>query len=449
MGMDKKYGWAWFFVGLGSQLQVIASLSIAEIVALVWGPILLLKNYDQMRRDGVAGFLAMGFLLVVGCIIACIANQPMLPIIVIRGMAMTTIVMLAIPLAHHLIRKDPMGFRWMVLGAAFSSVICIFVFQRSVEVAINARGLSGANAVEGIMSGPLFWIQRLGAILNVPASGWYTKVPIAYSMVAPLFMAMFALTTSTSGRSAALGSLSSMALCFIGEKKRSSIKKINKYFGLYCIVAILALMLANLGYRIAATSGWMGEKSREKYEQQTKSGTGIVNLLVSGRAESFAGLMACADKPIVGWGPWAMDTGGYWLEFLNKYGDPEDYKIYYASEMRLGAGMIPCHSHITEFWLWYGIFGLLFWIYVLFVFLRFLKQDCAAVPQWYFWLACSIPSLTWHIFFSPFGSRVGIPFIVVACLMERAVRLGKFHLPISMEIEIQKLEHSKKGIFKR
>ena len=53
--------------------------------------------------------------------------------------------------------------------------------------------------------------------------------------------------------------------------------------------------------------------------------------------------------------------------------------------------MIPAHAYITEFWLWYGVFGLLFWLYVIFVLARYLWQDCWAVPQWFMWIAASIP----------------------------------------------------------
>ena len=145
--------------------------------------------------------------------------------------------------------------------------------------------------------------------------------------------------------------------------------------------------------------------------------------------ESFCGLIACADKPIVGFGPWAMDEDGYKEEFLAKYAAREDYEKYvnmmyyrgYDYEMRL----IPCHAYITEFWLWYGIFGLIFWLYILFVLARYLKQDCWAVPQWFAWLACAIPGFCWGIFFSPLGNRFAPFLLVVACLMARAESYAK------------------------
>ena len=102
--------------------------------------------------------------------------------------------------------------------------------------------------------------------------------------------------------------------------------------------------------------------------------------------------------------------------------------------------LLQCHAYITEFWAWYGIWGLIFWLYVIFVLLRYLKQDVAAVPQWFAWLACTIPGMFWGIFFSPFSDRFGIPLFVVACLMARAVRRGRFQLPLDMIREIAKAE---------
>ena len=183
-----------------------------------------------------------------------------------------------------------------------------------------------------------------------------------------------------------------------------------------------------------------------KYMMQTQGQTGIMRLLIGGRGDSFMGLLACRDKPIIGWGPWAEDKNGYTEEFMVKYGTMEDViKLFEQQQRQNRIGndkrvLMHGHSHITGFWLWYGVFGLIFMLYVVFVVLRFLKQDVAAVPQWFGWLACSIPSLLWDIAFSPFQNRIGLPLFVVACLMARAIRKGWFRLPRNMIDEAERLE---------
>jgi hypothetical protein len=104
------------------------------------------------------------------------------------------------------------------------------------------------------------------------------------------------------------------------------------------------------------------------------------------------------------------------------------------------SNLIPCHSVVTELWLWYGIFGLIFCLYVFFAALRYLKQDCWAVPQWFFWMGASVPGLFFNMLLNPLSSRVTIPFFVVACLIVRAVRKGQMQLPYEMFKEIEKVE---------
>ena len=195
-----------------------------------------------------------------------------------------------------------------------------------------------------------------------------------------------------------------------------------------------------IGYQTAASSGLLGEGARVKYERQTRGDKSLKALLLGGRMESFCGLIACVDKPIIGFGPWAMDNGNYVSEFLDKYGKQDDYMAHLKRMSQGVRGMIPCHAYLTQFWCWYGIMGLIFWFYVIFVLVRYLKQDCYAVPQLFMWLAAGVPSYLWDIFFNPFAARVPAMMFVVAVLMVRAVRKGQISLPYTMQEEIIKSE---------
>ena len=443
--MNKKHTLAWFLFGLGSQLQIVASLSFTELFVFIAAPFLFFKEHLYMKRNGMMPFFWLSIAVVVGCVVACIANHTA-PIFVLRGIAVTCLLPCTIVVGHWMLRRDMGGFKWMLIGIAISNILCTFVFQRSVEIFGLAGGVAGEGAVEFIISGPIFWIGRLNAILKSIPQGWYLQCPIFVSIGIPLFMAGFSLLTTTSGRSAALGAVGTAALILIGGKKRESIRqRLCNRFGFLCCAVVLGVFLMHTLYRVTATQGWLGEEALEKYERQTQGDTSIKKLLLGGRMESFCGLIACVDKPIVGFGPWALDEKGYIGEFLSKYGTYEDLVSYNESvawNMSLGrvSRMIPCHAYITEFWLWYGIFGLLFWLYVVFVLLRYLKEDCWAVPQWFVWIAASIPGYFWGIFFSPWSDRVGGILFVVACLMARAVRMRRQELPCYMIEEIRKCE---------
>jgi hypothetical protein len=426
---------------MGGHLQIVASLSITELVVLFSAPFVFAKTYTQMKRDGVMTFFWMSLLVVFGCIISSIANRSD-PLAVIRGMAVTVLVSCSIIVAHNLLRRDPGGFKWFMVGSAISLVLSTFVFQQAVEV--TTLGSSS----EEIMSGPLFWIRRLGGFVTLPTRGWYLHMPWIVNVTAPLFMAVFSISTSVSGRSSALRSCAFVALVMIGGKTRKSMTRISKHFGIVCILGVIGVLSVYVLYKTAASSNWLGDQARIKYERQTQGGQGgIGRLLLGGRGESFIGLLACRDKPIIGWGPWAADTNGYAEEFIERFGTYEDVLNLQESKMRAAkngelfeVGMIRCHAYITQFWLWYGIFGLFFWGYVIFIALRYLKQDVSAVPQWFAWLACGTPALFWDIFFNPFAGRFAVPLFVVACLMARAVRKGSFRLPYEMISEIERVE---------
>lgn len=439
--MRNKRAFGWFLFGLGTQLQIIASLSFTELFVILAAPLLFLKEIAYMRRNGIMPFFNISIALVCGCVVACLVNHTQ-PVFVLRGMAVCCLIPCSIVVTHWMLRTDMTGLKWSFVGGALSGVLSTFVFQKSVEVSMLAGGVAGSDSAKAIMGGATYWIHRLGAFLSIPSKGWYLQCPLTYSVLAPVFMAGFSMLTSVSGRGASLRAIGGAALVLIGGKKMSTIhNRLCKNFWLVVLVGVLVAFAVKQGYQIAATNGWLGEKALMKYERQTKGKTGIMALLMGGRMEAFCGLIACVDKPIVGFGPWAQDYNGYKAEFLAKYGDQEDYDDYiksvaYADRHGLiSVNLIPCHSVVTEFWLWYGICGLVFCLYVFFVMLRYLKQDCWAVPQWFFWLAASIPGMFWDMCFNPLGSRVTIPMFVVACLLVRAVRMGRFKLSWDMQRE--------------
>ena len=433
----------WLLLGLGSQLQVVASLSITEGLVLMLAPVLFFKSIGDMRRDGVYTFFILSLLVFLGCVLACWANATPFDL-ALRGYAVTSLIPCSIVVGHWLLRRNPSGFKWFLVGGMMSGVVSTFVFQKSVEVSMLANGADGAAAAEAIMSGPIFWINRLSPLVTLPTKGWYLVTPIWFDLLAVGFMAVFSLLTSISGRAASLSFFAFAMLLLIGGKTRRSMSQLGRKFWLWVFLGVVFVAMAHAGYRVAAVNGLLGEEGRRKYELQSQGSESVGRLLLGGRAESFIGLLACRDKPIVGWGPWAMDTDGYRAEFINRFGTTEDIiELKQRQEWQIKNGfssfvcLIPCHSQIVEFWCWYGICGLVFWLYVIWVFLRYVRQDAWVVPQWYAWLACSLPGVFWGIFFSPFADRFGLPLLVVASLMARAVRRGRFELPLSMMSEIE------------
>lgn len=438
----------WFLLGLGHSLQIIASLSFTELFAIIAAPIIFIRQYGLLKKHGMMGLMGMAFLVFIACIISVIMNRsPWL--FALRGLATTILLPCSIIVAHWILHRDMGGFKWYLLGLGISLILSTFIFQHSFEVDALANGSEGRAAVAGIMAGPLYWVSRLSSFIMLIPRGWYLQCPTVVCVLMPLGLAGFSLLTTVSGRSAALSAIGAAVLVILGGKSRVTIKRrVCNRFWMVVLVLGLFVFAFHATYRYAASSGLLGTKALEKYEGQTKGSRSILKLLMGGRMDSFCGLLACRDKPIIGFGPWPMDRGGYVEEFLSKYADREDYERYikerqfYASCGLSSLNLIPGHSHVVGFWVCYGFLGGLFWLYAIYIVVRYLKSDCFAVPQMFMWLAAGVPAFMWNVFFSPFSDRFGTMLFLAACLMVRAVRKGTMQLPERMKIEMLRYERS-------
>ena len=443
----KSAGWFLFLIGLGSMTQIRMgfSIGISEIFVYLFAPFLFLKNMSMLRRDGMMPILYLGFLVNVMNVVAGFVNH--IPIyFYFKGFA-TTYPLLAFPVVlHHLLSKNPLGHRWLLLGVALSNVVNIFVFQTSFETTRYVQGQEGAAAVEAIMSGPIFWIGRLSNFIRLPFTGWFWETSLMYTYLAPIGLAVFSMLTSTSGRSAALGALGSVFIAVLCGKSRNRMRRFGRNIWIVLLVATIGLFVVHGGYRYAATHGIMGEAAQEKYVHQTKGEGGILKLLMGGRGEFFIGFLEALNKPWIGHGPWAFDNGEATMEFLHKYGDIDDYQRALETRRYLTAhglstmNYIPAHSHIASFFLWFGIFGLIYWLYVIYAMFRYLHKEMAAAPHWFGVLALTAPSFLWVIFFSGFGYRiVSMPYVVLL-FMAHAYYTGAKRLPVDIELKIQQAE---------
>ncbi len=202
--------------------------------------------------------------------------------------------------------------------------------------------------------------------------------------------------------------------------------------GFFSIKFLLPIVVALIGiyqvYTIGASSGWLGEKSRHKYEKQTAGGR---NILSGGRMEYTIAIPAILDAPVLGYGSWARHP-----EYVKKYIyingiDPNTYDAEYLMEL----GTIPTHSHILGSWAEAGVAGGIFWILVLWLalrtFYRMLEHD--RLPFRAF-LLFMLVFFIWDILFSPFGleRRVTDPaMIMVIAAVQRLLDLQSSNIDIT------------------
>jgi hypothetical protein len=163
------------------------------------------------------------------------------------------------------------------------------------------------------------------------------------------------------------------------------------------------------------SAGLISEEARAKNEAEKKGGS-----LLGGRPEIQVSLQAVKDSPIIGHGSWAQD-----IRYVEMLFDIEvEQGVYDSSEMgELTRRFIPTHSHLMGAWVWAGIFGATFWIYVLWLTVRATIRVAIQRPTLAPVYAWVVPGMIWQIMFSPFGLNVrmydAVAILIMIDLLEK------------------------------
>jgi len=360
---EKRTSWLLFLLGLGTmtQINIGGYTAISEFFLVLLMPISLMRNWIYFRRDGCEGFLWLLILWAVGQFCTDLYVRNSIPAM-IRGQIPPIGILAALVTIYPLVRRSPYSFRSFLFGVALSGIVSIFIFQPGSIVGSVGVASGQQTGVEATVGYKLFWFSKVGEWLTLPIAGWYLTFPHWLSVFIAAFLSVFALATG--GRSAFLVSAFTAFLLFIGKKTQRKMMWIKKNWFLLLIAMAAMGPVLKFAYKQAATSGWMGEEEYQKYEKQAK-GKSTLQTLMSGRVDFFIALEAIKDHPIIGHGSYAMDTHGYIVDFLHKYGEPKEADAVEELRNALGAGVIPSHSHIMTYWLWGGLReccrGFIFW----------------------------------------------------------------------------------------
>ena len=163
----------------------------------------------------------------------------------------------------------------------------------------------------------------------------------------------------------------------------------------------------------------------------------IRDRLVGGRPETLVAIQAIRDSPIIGHGSFAVDPKYLKLKqdiaYENGYSDtdePEDVAV----------DAIPTHSHLTMAWVESGIFGGIFWIYVLVLTFRGIVMVSFSRPPLAPLYSYLLLNFVWNVLYSPFGSvnRMWAAFFILMSYkvlkpqvpQATAARQGKARLPV-------------------
>lgn len=421
-----------FLIGCFSltQLKLGAKIGISELGCLLAMPFIFPRDYALYRKDGVSIYFNLLLLWIAGALFSDFYNSSRF-VQVIRGFSVPLLVFSCSVCIYHFLRYHPENLKWLLFGIAVSSVISIFVFQRGTAGDLAAEGdMSGA--IEAMVSYKLFWANLIETWLVLPIQVMYIKLSGAY--VIPALIGVAFVNAMSGGRSAFAVSILTLLLVLIGGKRVETMRRIRRYLPILIFVMMCFAALAKYAYSYAATHGYLNEAETAKYEKQTARGSDMKSLIIAGRGDFFIGLFAALDRPFIGHGSQAFDIYGYEDEYLKRYGTDQEHSDYMKAMAMGRLRTIRAHSHVICYWMWHGVAGLLFWVYVFYLVIQTIHKRMDLVPEWFGFLAIALPAFLWDYFFSPFGLRVSeCTFFCALLVLVRIERIRKRGLVIRHE----------------
>lgn len=186
------------------------------------------------------------------------------------------------------------------------------------------------------------------------------------------------------------------------------------------VVLVIALILSAsvyTSYISKVSDGSLGLAAQEKYLSQSQN---TKNIFFGGRTDVLVGLTQVVKNPIIGMGSYAKISESNRQEIIEEIVgiNPNLYTL--QSNYREGK-LIPIHSILFQFWVWYGILGALPWIWCLFIIAGTLKKDFLSGKGITLLNSYLITLTTWDLLFSPFGAdrRFAVPLFLIAILTNR------------------------------
>lgn len=400
-----------FFVGLMvcPKINIIGEIYVGEILAIIY---IMLHFFKIKLNNFEKSFVFFGMLWTVAQILSDIINETEL-ISALKGeIAPFLFVVVTIAFIKYFSRRIH-SIPSFLFGVTVGNLIYLFIFP-SDYFTFNA------------------WKWGLGSTLITLFTIYYSffvrKQNILLLLI--VFLCFAAISLFHSSRSLGLLPLFSLLLWFWlnGQQSSNFLSHFKNQFGVFklSILGLALLFFINFAFSLLFSSDivlqYFSEEDAKKYQTQSSGGYGI---LIGGRSELLVSLQAIAEKPLLGYGSWAKDeTGEYtsllsYLKYKLGYSDIQEQESEYT-EVQL----IPAHSIIFGAFLWAGIFGAIFWIFLLNWLIRVFIYFHHQLPLYFYFTGVG---LFWGIFFSPFGasSRWSIA-LFVAVLYIFTMYLSKY-----------------------
>lgn len=204
-----------------------------------------------------------------------------------------------------------------------------------------------------------------------------------------------------------------IAICIIlfieNIKENNLVERVNKFKHKstnLLIILLIAFAGISSSYEYLASNKILGERAYTKYYMQKHSKYGII----SGRGDFIESAYLVYKKPLVGYGSYARNND----KILNNYYKSNNISYNVA---KLHDRMLPGHSYLMGSWVYAGILGFFFWVYVVIQIGKYLRDGLLYERQLVGLSALLTFATLWNIFFSPFADRLNFLFYIIMIIL--------------------------------
>lgn len=196
----------------------------------------------------------------------------------------------------------------------------------------------------------------------------------------------------------------------------------------FTVLGLIVFQVFYMLYVNAILSNEIGGEHSSEQLRRVENPYNPLELLMTGRGETFVAITAIGDAPLFGHGSWAIDKGLKYYAILLTFHD-EDMDLEKANAKDR---LIPSHSILLGAWINCGIGG---FVSILLLFYFLMKMGCylimhAQESPLYPVLVLMTIGLVWTFLFSPFQQlRFNIP------VMGSIIMVAYYNLKESMEEE--------------
>ena len=364
-------------------VNYIGTFRLGELLVLALYPFYMKQILKALRNREVLTIVGLGVLWFISQGLSDLYNATTMKNS-LRGMGSVFLTLTTFLFFCGLYSRNPSQHLGTLLGACAGGVLSAGLLYRF--------GGSNSSYTENIwdfyVSGWAHPAFALFAFLFYRSHPWLVfPVGIAYGLVANMY----------GGRSDGLVVLiSTLFFFYLWMQLRHSRGDLRYSMRSGLMICALLMVPLFLLYVIYAQSGALGKAAKMQIDL-AKNPYNPVEVLLLARNESVIALDAIYEKPILGHGSWA-NPGHLRRLYLLKMRE-----IYGASApKKLAQDILPVHSVLLGAWVFGGLAGFVFWVYVIFRTFYLSNQllitgsiGMTAIAVVY------VPYFCWHVLFSP------------------------------------------------